>query len=256
MKKILFLLLTSFSLVISNLLAQTSKSNFKMFNAILFDHTPDLSAYGLHKINIIYEDSLMRYYSSIQKDRNMKLIDTTKFIRAAQKVKEEPNVPVCLDIESWQMNTSPWRSRSMPKYQDAINYFRQLVPNNKMISYFGYNINPDGVVFPSFYTINNDRAAWKKNLIHVITQIREKYPNVKIYAFLWPQYNPEPQYGLSFSILPADYWRFELETTYKYADGIVVWTHYRDQSNKRITFDYKMPWFQQTLAFIREHNIK
>ena len=95
-------------------------------------------------------------------------------------------------------------------------------------------------VFPSLYTLSRDSAAWEAYATMELQAARQF--NKPVYCFLWPQYYSHGQRG---PYLDRAYWRLELDTCYKYADGIVLYDEPGDRS-----WDPGAPWWQETLSFV------
>jgi hypothetical protein len=46
--------------------------------------------------------------------------------------------------------------------------------------------------------------------------------------------------------LPVDFWRCQLETLYKHADGVVIWGGYR------CDWQLNFPWWKETIKFLKK----
>ena len=81
-------ILLFFLLIPSNIYSQ--KKDFKVFNALLFKNTPDLSEYGFSKINMIYEDGVITTNSQFKKGEfEWRYIDSNKVLKESEKSKFE-----------------------------------------------------------------------------------------------------------------------------------------------------------------------
>ncbi|WP_286883733.1 MULTISPECIES: hypothetical protein [Sphingobacterium] len=245
--------------------------NFVIYDGMMYKK-PDLSNYGLRKINVIYEDSLL--------DRGV--INYKKLDREINRVKSN-NAPICLDIESWDLRGKNYKQTGQ-KYIEVLNYFKKRLPGRK-IGYFGmlpyrdlylYNYKSVGnnikknnyldqwqtmnsnlrfitkyqnLAFPSFYTRNKNMDLWTWAASQQIKKLKEIDPNVPVYGFVWPQYwNKE--------FMSAEDWAYQLETLYKICDGIVIWSPpFNIDNRKAIQWDSQREWWKETLKFIKRHNI-
>jgi hypothetical protein len=111
------------------------------------------------------------------------------------------------------------------------------------------------IFMPSFYTYGSDIDSWKKMVKVAITQIREEDPSKPIFAFIWPQFYGARSKGRESyqgGFLPTKMWREELETLYPITDGVIIWTTGMGTTK----FSTSMPWFRETLAFMKAHNIQ
>ncbi|WP_448607492.1 hypothetical protein [Paenimyroides ceti] len=277
-------------IVIFNLLsiscgAQRSEE-FRIYDAMLIKQKPSLYKEGLSFINMIYDDSLLVYKDL--SDLNASNLSNEKFLRSSKRVK--PSYPICLDIEVWLFNEEHIHE-SVRKYTDVLQKFKKKFPKTDIglygvIPYADLNIYQEkatflndkskdwmqewkyinsnlgsivsnsNIAFPSCYTRFKDRDLWKFAFLEQIKKIKEIDSNIKIYAFLWPQY-----YAAGFEyndhLVEADFWKLQLEMAYKYCDGVVVWApHYNSNDRSDYTWNENAEWWQTTKQFIKDKNIK
>jgi hypothetical protein len=69
-----------------------------------------------------------------------------------------------------------------------------------------------------------------------------------VYAFLWPRYHDSNRF-IGGQPISRKFWRKQLETVYRHADGVVIWDY--DRSLWR---EY-MPWWLETKAFLLSHRL-
>lgn len=255
--------------------AQAQKKDFIIYNAIHYKGTPDLSSQGLHKLNLVYEAHLLN---------SDKSPSTDSIRQVATKFKNEPNVPVTLDIEAWKFSPDELQTTT-DRYMQVLDEFKKtnsatpvgfysVVPQSvihkwrKMRTTENYdysnwlNLNNRlkpiadkvDVFFPACYTYTDDTLAWKESVIATISEIKKYNKTKPVYAYVWPQYHGGFPKAIQF-VDPA-VWRFELETLYPLVDGIVIWTSNRDVDKNIITWDENMPWWRVTKDFIAKHGIK
>lgn len=106
-------------------------------------------------------------------------------------------------------------------------------------------------VLPDLYTYYPDRRGWMAHAEDSIAEAR-KYKK-PVYAFLMPLYHPGGQMGIEGQPIPGDYWRLQLETMYRLADGIVIWAWYPEKDWTSIASDTDPNnWWYQTVEFIRQ----
>ena len=109
------------------------------------------------------------------------------------------------------------------------------------------------VVFPSLYTLHqNDEENWVKYAKANLKEAR-KYSK-PIYVFLWPQFISS-QKNPSGTLVPGSYWRLQLETCYRYADGIVIWSGGNTSWDSIADDTDPNNWWYQTVDFIKEKNL-
>lgn len=100
------------------------------------------------------------------------------------------------------------------------------------------------VIMPSLYTFYDspsDRAGWEKWARIVLTEAH-RYGK-PVYPFLWPQFHNSNE-KLGGHPVPGDYWRMELETVRRYADGVILW------GGDSTDWDENAEWWQQTKQFL------
>jgi hypothetical protein len=76
------------------------------------------------------------------------------------------------------------------------------------------------VVFPSLYTVTENRANWLTFAKANIAEAR-KYGKPVI-PFIWPQYH-NTMLGLGTTYVPARFWELQLNAIYPLSDGIAIW---------------------------------
>jgi hypothetical protein len=226
---------------------------FPVFDGTLYQGKPQLP---LKPITIIYSGDLW-------KDMNRDNIPDAATIAALAKKAEASGIGV-IDVEHWPLDQT-----GLPKYQSLLQQFKKADPSVKfgyygevpirdywnalkgseMPQYKSWQARNNTVVpiaqqanvlFPSLYTLYNDEAGWKAYAIAQIKEARRIAPGKPVYVFLWPEYA-----DLSGKYLPADFWRMELDTARKYADGIVIWGGEKSQK-----WNDQAPWWKATLAFL------
>lgn len=274
----IILLLFFLQFMVNTQISTATEKKFEIFGAILYQNTPDLSKYGFKKIHLFYEDELLDKHTISNK------INKEKIKNAAKLSLSEPNIPVCLDIESWEFDNLD-KNKFLSNYIAVINYFK-MYNKKSNVGYFGIfprdsphaeysyknNIRETVIMpvwhksnnftksigkkvdiyYPVFYTRYKDRDIWIKIVKEKVEKIKEINQNAKIYGFIWPQYyTDDPKY----KFIEREVWREQLETLYKYCDGAVIWSHYLGPEGYPINFDYQMDWFQETIDFIKDYNI-
>lgn len=245
-------------LIFSSVFAFAQKKDFKIYNAILFDDTPSLKQYGILDFNMIYEDGLIttNYKVKEAKAPTRRFVDEQKVIKAASKSLAQ-DVPVCLDVEHWDLNKKTEKAYSTARYLELINNYRQIDSKN-LVSVFHYGAvakpiyDASNVIYPAFYMQTDQMKDWYDKVNYFLRNTKKFGGNKPVYALVWPQYNTTKKNNHKpFSMIEKKLWRAQLEYLYQRCDGLVIWTHYRDENGKRIQFDEKSPWFQETLAFIK-----
>lgn len=277
-------IILSFTLVVQifPLICMAQIKKFEFFDAILYRNKPNLESYGYKKMYLFYEEDLM---NSDKGQNGGNSINYGKIKTAALRSMVNSNFPVCLDVESWQLDDEN-RYNSKKIYLKILNYFKKINKKSKM-GFFGvfpmdsphadYNFDSPiresiimpkwhesnnyvkdigknvDVYFPVFYTRVKDEETWKKIVVEKVKKIREVNTKAKIYGFIWPQYYMDDGF---YKFIEPDVWRRELEIVFKYCDGAIIWSHYLGEDGQALDFNYEMDWFKVTNQFISEMNIK
>jgi hypothetical protein len=243
---------------------QNQRKDFKVFDALLFKDTPDLSKYGFKKLNLIYEDGVISTDYHVKDTRAMtrRFIDQEKVINQAKKSRISSQIPTCLDVEHWPVSDPKYQKYAIAQYVNLIKEYRKN-DRKSLVSVFHYGAvsreiyDASNVIYPCYYTHDENPNVWIGMVNNSIVKIR-KFGNKKpVYAFIWPQNNPQPNKpGFGYKFIDRKVWRMQLERLYELCDGVVIWSHYQDENGKTVYFDKNMPWFQETLDFMADHNIK
>jgi len=263
MKKRVFILNYFILISIVNILPQERK-DFKIFNALLFKETPDLQKYGFSDINMIYEDGVISTnYHKKKGDFDWRFIDLKKVEKESSKSKNNINIPTVLDVEYWGhlLYNPNTKEKAEDEFIQLIRLYRSNDPNS-LVSVFHYGAiseriyNASSVVYPCYYTHGKDRDTWISMVKNGINQIKKRGEKLPIYVFIWPQYNPIPsKHDLGYKFIESEFWKLQLETLYPLCDGVIIWSHYRDENGKDIYFNKDMPWFKETVKFINKYDL-
>jgi hypothetical protein len=102
------------------------------------------------------------------------------------------------------------------------------------------------VLYPSLYTFYDDRPGWEKYATGNLAEAR-RYGKL-VYAFLMPYYHESTKAPYSKQPIEGPFWRLQLETCYRHADGIVIWGGYQ------MLWDQNAEWWQETLKFLERRD--
>lgn len=257
-------ILGSFILFSIGYLLSQERKDFKIFNALLFKETPNLHEYGFSEINMIYEDGVISTnYRKEKGDFEWRFVDFKKVLKESNKSKNSINIPTVLDVEYWGnlLYNSKTKEKAENEFLQLIHLYRSNDPYS-LVSVFHYGAisnriyNASNVVYPCYYTHSKNRNTWVSMVKNGINQIKKRNKKMPVYVFIWPQYNPIPsKHDLGYKFVESDFWRLQLETLYPLCDGVIIWSHYRDEYGKDIYFSKDMPWFQETVKFINKYKL-
>jgi len=246
-----------------------SSVSFKVFNGLLYSSKPDLRSFGLEPIKIIYHADLWR-----EGQDDSKLPDPIRLKQVLKRVKADSHNIAVIDIEHWLV-TQPdgsFSRENLDKRLKVLEALRESSPKT-LLGYYGIPIEDywratngrgrnespqwqaendrmmpiieaQDVVFPVLYTYYADREGWIKLAIAQLTEARRLAKGKPVYAFLWPQYH-DSNHILGSDYIKPDYWKLELETARKYADGIVIWGGYQQE------WDEDAEWWKITVDFMK-----
>lgn len=254
-----------------------SKEEFHIYNALHYRDMQDLSVDNIHDINLIYESRLT---DAPALGFGARAFSSKRIVDMAGMSKNDPYKLVSLDLESWK--TGP---EATMKYINAVEIFRKnsdakriglygFIPFGNKLLYKALDTNNENakarweelqketlpvaasidVFMPSMYTWGKNHDAWIRTAEISIQRARAIDPKKPIYVYVWPQYySADESYDLQF--IDTKTWRAELEELYQLADGIILWSSDKDSAGKPIAFSKDMPWYVETINFMRAHNI-
>lgn len=252
-------------------------SAFTVYDGTRFRNKPDMSKYGFKSIEIVYA---MRMWS--QKWKNVKKdVDhlpseklAKKWAHRAKKIGADFAV---IDIEHWPNHGNPQvLKKSLHNYIQVLQWYKQAEPNLK-VGYFGilpltkrYMSSPPkqkyfnrwkqnndkleplaqkvDAFFPYLYTYSRDKKQWVANAKYTIQEARRYQGDKPVYVFLWPQYYGQDHKELDGKYIDKDFWKLQLQTARKYADGIIIWFPYKT----KWSVASKAPWWEVTQQFLHD----
>jgi hypothetical protein len=253
----------------------SSQKPFPVFDATLYSKKPDLAAYGISPITVVYAQQF-----GPQWFKQIDLLPSSESVASVAHEAKLKGHPVVVDIEHWPLKGSPDIVQdSLRKYMTVLQWFRGIAPgtspgyygappirdywraikNGATPEYRSWQDENDkirlladavDIFYPSLYTFYPDREGWKKYAIAQIEEARRYGSGKPVYVFLWPQYHDSNRI-LGGRYLPEDYWQLELETAQQYADGIVIWGGWDLKSNRKAQWDDNAPWWKVTKEFMK-----
>lgn len=255
-------------------LVAAAPRQFEVFDGTLYRSKPDLSHLGFKPLKIIYVAEFGERWYGGPSRMQLPEEDVVKRVAASAAVMERM---VAVDIEHWPLTgTHSTVQESLAKYLQIATWFHEAAPSMQM-GFFGivpmaaYGWSLKGaesveyqswqrinasliplaqevdVVFPHIYTYYPDRAEWVRFATENIKEARRYGKSVHV--FLWPRYT-EMAGSLAGKDVPADYWKLQLETVRKLADGVVIWGGWGDKGPE--SWDEAAPWWQVTKQFLSQ----
>jgi len=252
--------------------ARPAARPFRIFDATAYVGRPDLSRYGIEPIHIV-DRGLWPEGAGRSGPPDPALV--RRYVESLPR----DNAPIVLDIEHYDLTGSDEAARvALTDLRRLAAAFRAIAPD-RQIGFYGIVPIPDfapvlagagsprhrawqahndrlrslqgsvTMLFPSAYTNNRDQAAWAAGAAGQICEAR-RLSSKPIYLFIWPEFHDSSP--LRGQYLDAEFWRLQLETAYRLADGVVIFGGYDIQADHPRNWNPRAPWYAPTLAFIRE----
>ena len=250
---------------------------FEIMQDMRFPDPPDFAEYGFVPVHVAYTKDFWprTKKEDLDKEALPGVRQVKQIARDARRVQARYLV---LDIEHWEVGkktTVANRARSRDRYiatarlfkrelpEIPIGYYsilpirdywrvqgsrtsekyRQWLSENDQIKAMGDEVD---ALFPSLYTFYPKVDGWVRYATENLLLARELAGDKKVICFLWPRYHVSNRL-LKKTFIDGDYWRTQLDTCHALADGIIIW-----DSPTREPWDDSFPWWQQTVAFLRD----
>jgi hypothetical protein len=175
-----------------------------------------------------------------------------RYARVADLVKQElPNaqvgfygvMPICdywtaynYGMSLSHAGTGDWWDATFPEHQAA--YASWQSANDFVRDGLASHVD---VVFPSLYQFYDDLPGWEIYAQENIAEARRF--GKPVHPFLWNRYHPSDP-TLQNALLPATYWREQLDLTTELSDGAVMWGGVGEN------WDPQAAWWQATQSFL------
>jgi hypothetical protein len=248
------------------------KKSFIVFDATAYSKKPALKTLGIRPLPAVH--------AFFQEGEDLDRLPSYGRIKELAFHAKASGSDICfLDLEHWPTKEAAgdWVA-GLNKYRQLLMQFKQLAPGIK-VGYYSHPPVSDywravkdpvtreyrewqrdndrlkhlaaevDVFYPSLYTFYNDSRGWGR---YAAAQIREarSYPGDKpVYAFLWPQYHGSNKL-LAHQFIPTGFWRFQLDTVRKHADGVVIWGGWDFDRDQPLPWDESAPWWIETKFFL------
>jgi hypothetical protein len=234
--------------------ASADKRAFPVYDNMFFVGKPDTSAAGLVGSNVIYGGKIWPHH-----EHYGVLPGRQAFAALVAEHSVEPG-PIVLDIERLPLTGDRVTVlQRLGVFATLADWARAAAPG-RVVGYFGYNTLTDvapgarryaielarhvDAFFLPMYTRDDDRAAWVRRAKAEIREARRFAKGKPVYFYLWPQYLEHTPKAFQW-IGGAD-WRFQLDTAFREADGIVIW------GTRHYGWDASSGWWDATVAFMRQ----
>lgn len=254
---------------------------FAVFDATEFRGKPDTRGLGFKVVKSVYEWDIYQY------DRSM-LIPKTGIVAAARAAKGTGAFRMStgqadlymLDVERIPVADIDERTKTtnLDNLRSSYWLFKRHVGDGRPVGYYAFTphqrpyaavsgasspsfrtwqSDTDGmamltrqldVLMPSAYTHSPDTNFWVRGAEAQVAEARRVRPDAKVYLVLMPVYfDLSPAGGTE---LPPAFWRLQLETAKRIADGTIIW-----MVNHQADWNPNARWWQTTLQFMRDHGL-
>jgi len=231
--------------------AEQGQTNFPMYDSMAYKRKPDTAKDGLIKSNILYEAQIW------PEKQGWGALPNREVFEALVRANSTNPGPLVIDIEHISIGASP-RSphNNVQMLAQLADWAHEAVPG-KVVGYYGTNtlssIPPAehtlalelashvDAFFTPIYNFDDIRANWEKRAQAAQAEARALDAKKPIYFFLWPQYHVGSARALRYVL--GDYWRFQLETSRHYANGVVLW------GPDKYAWDDRTGWWAATQQF-------
>ncbi len=253
---------------------KVSDSEFKIFDGTRFRDKPNMQQFGFKPLMIIYESRI--WDKPMSKVGKWELPKKNLAKKWTNEAYERNKNYMMLNIERWPTKGSSNEvQHSIKQFTTVLDWVRSERPNmnvgyysqvprklhwtkypqkkwiksvnetNKRLSPLADKVD---VFYLSAYTRSKDQEGWLINTKYMIKQTNKYNGNKEVYLTLWPQYHTRGNSSLDGKYIGEDFWKLQLETARKYADGVVIWFPYRTKWS-----DAKSgPWWNETKRFLRD----
>lgn len=246
---------------------------FKVFNGLFFDGQPALDPYGLLPIHIIDRQIwapgvsrlgppdpsiIRRYVQGLPDDGAPIVLDFEDYDLAKDDAQARDGLVRLEKILAAFRASGTRRELGFYGYVPLIDYWRAVTPpgSTKYLEWQRQNDraaplarNVD-VLFPSIYTYYPNEQQWVTYATAQICEAR-RLSNKPVYVFLWPHYHNEGKPRAPRAIA-GKYWRLQLETAHRLADGVIIWDGWDEATGKKARWDPDAEWWRETIDFMEE----
>ncbi len=265
---------------------------FLVFDASFFTNRPSVNPYASQLKGLRVLD---RGWTYLNNDTSKLPDETSfkEVVRTAQN--QDSVTPIAFDFEAWDWactDTAGNPSDTPKKFETLVKWTREAAPKLKIgfyqippitnfwdaqlpetdPKYMAWQKNNDcykplanmvDILFPSLYTFYDETSdkyfegghigGWLKYATANIKEAR-RLSNKPVYPFLWMQYHDSnPTAGLN--LIPGPFWKLQLETMQKLADGLVIWGSISKTSSlqkfESLTWDEQSEWWVETKLFLQ-----
>lgn len=251
----------------------SAKDDFKMLFHVSNLGAPDFTKLGFDKSYIVYEQYLYN-----KRDSRKEPIKEWRIQKEVKRITTAlpPGSFVQLDIEGWHGKSENELIWLRKQYRSTIERVQKYLPDY-LVGYYRiapvwahwdmhkndrlrveWNIentkrqaiaNLSDVLYPALYTYHKDPKKWQWTAEKILHKAKELANGKPVIPFLWPKFHPSSDVGgKGKRLIPKAYWRLQLETVLKHADGFILW----NDGRTRLWSD-TFPWWQATHEFLLEN---
>jgi hypothetical protein len=233
--------------------ARAQERDFIVFDNMLYRGKPDTSTAGLAPANIVYEAWIWPH------DKDYGLLPDHAAFDAIIRAHRGDAGPVILDIERLPLSGPPDVVRRHLDLLATLADWTHAAAPGRLVGFYGTHTltrvprqnladarelaRHVDALFPPMYTYDDDRYAWAKLAKTEAKEARAFAAGKPVYFYLWPQYHDKTP--KQFQYVPVAYWKFQLATARRRADGVVIW------GSDHFDWNETSGWWAATQDFVR-----
>lgn len=244
---------------------------FRVFEFLNYAGRPDLRQYGMEPVTVIDRDV---WREGVPRTGPVDL----QLVRRRLATVPDNGTPVVLDFEDFRTaGDDRAAAAALTRLDQIITTFRSADRNRQFgfyttlptIDYWRAIEGPGSpryrqwqaqndrmrrlepkvdALFASAYTYYDDIPGWVTYATAQICEAR-RLSNKPVYVFLWPEFHDgeRPHRGAR---VPGRYWRIQLETVRRLADGVVLWGGYDLRNDRQAQWEPHEGWWTETVSFM------
>ncbi|WP_232462237.1 hypothetical protein [Neisseria chenwenguii] len=261
---------------------------FVVYDRMDYVGKPDLTADGLSKVFLVYESELVMPDPTGKRKHGV--LNEKRIRELAKQSYRAGYRTISTDIETWFADKggqilSPQELKNnfarmyrifreenprafisnygLPgEHLNAIRHYRPNESNQAILDKW-QQVNKrrhmtaaiSDYANPVLYITSPDIAQWETDVKTTVDDIKKRMPNKKIIGYIWPQYYSATGSPHFKKFIDGKRWRQMLDISYKYMDGVIIWSDKRDENGKIVRWGDPRTeeMMAATKAFIAAH---
>jgi hypothetical protein len=233
--------------------AQVARKSFALYDNMSYKRKPDTAKDGFIASDTLYEDKIW------PNKREAGTLPNREAFEALVRAEARNPGPLVIDIEriSLSRGSTETLRNTLETLEKLADWAHEALPR-KTIGYYGTNTFSSiplanhalalelarhvDAFFTPIYNFNDNRTDWETRAETAQVEAQALDPKKPLYFYLWPQYHVGSAKALRYVV--GDFWKFQLETSRRYADGVVFW------GPDNYAWNDKTGWWAATEGFV------